>query len=257
MAVPTDADLVDWAVQLARAAGERALQSFAAGPGKVDHKPDGSLVTAADRAIESFLREEIAAAFPDDGILGEEGGGSPGSSGRRWILDPIDGTEAFVHGVGEFSTLIALEDADGIVLGIVEAPVMGETLWASRDGGGFLNGSPIRMSDTSTPEGAFVATSDLEDWPDEAVADAWAAGLCLRTWGGGYGIGLAVSGRVDAFIDFDVDMWDVAPAAVLAAECGGLCTDLDGVNRLDGGVCLVAPPGLHAGLLDVMGGRWQ
>jgi histidinol phosphatase-like enzyme (inositol monophosphatase family) len=255
MAAPPDAGLVDWGVKLARAAGAMALESFTAGPGEVDHKPDGSLVTAADRAIESFLREEIASTFPDDGILGEEGGESPGSSGRRWILDPIDGTEAFVHGVGEFSTLVALEDEAGIVLGIVEAPVVGETLWASRDGGGFLDGSPIRMSGASSPAGAFVATSDLEDWPDGAVARAWAAGSRLRTWGGGYGIGLAVSGRVDAFVDFDLDVWDVAPAAILAAECGGLCTDLEGVTRLDGGACLVAPPGLHAELLDVLGGR--
>ena len=244
--------LLEWTVDLARTAGAMAADAFRKGFGTVERKADGSVVSEADRAVESFLRERIAAACPHDGILGEEYGEEPGSSGRRWIVDPIDGTEAFVHGVAEFCTMIALEDADGVALGVIDVPVIGETIWARRAGGVFRNGSPIRMSARRSTRGAYVATSDLEDWPGAAVAAALATELRLRTWGGGYGVGLAVSGSVDAFIDFKVDVWDVAPAVILASEAGGVCTALDGSTRLDGGAFLVAGRALHSLLLELV-----
>ena len=244
--------LLEWTVELARAAGAMAAVAFREGFGTPERKADGSVVSETDRAVESFVRERITAEFPLDGILGEEYGEEPGSSGRRWIVDPIDGTEAFVLGVAEFCTMIALEDADGIALGVIDVPVIGETVWAGRAGGAFRNGSPIRMSATRSMHGAYVATSDLEDWPGAAVVAARAADLRLRTWGGGYGVALAVSGSVDAFVDFNVDVWDVAPAVILASEAGGIYTALDGSTSLDGGAFLVAGRALHSSLIELV-----
>jgi fructose-1,6-bisphosphatase/inositol monophosphatase family enzyme len=212
------------------------------------------VVTETDLAVEALLRERIAAAFPDDGILGEEYGEQPGTSGRRWIIDPIDGTEAFVHGVGQFSTLVALEDEHGIAAGAIEVPVMGETLWAGRGQGAFLNGNPISMSATTSPRGVLVTTSAPEEWSDEVLAAARALEMQIRTWSGGFGIGLALSGRVDAWVDFSPSIWDLAPADVIATEAGGVCVALDGTRRLDAGDCLVAPRGLSPALLEVFGG---
>lgn len=250
-AVEASAELIDTVVALARSGAEMALEAFERGPGVVSRKDDGSVVTETDRAVESALRSRIAALFPDDGILGEEHQERRGRSGRRWIIDPIDGTEAFVHGVAEWCTMLAVEDRAGVQVGAIAIPTLGETLWAGRGRGAFLNGAPVVIGDARAIGGAYVATSDLEDWPDDVVTAARAAGLRPRTWGGGYGIGLAVSGRVDAFVDYDVDVWDVAPAAILASEAGGRFCALDGSARLDRGTCLVANPILCDALLPI------
>lgn len=250
-----DPELIEWVVELARAGGSLAADAFRTSSVVAESKPDGSYVTATDRSVEAFMRDHIASRFPDDAILGEEYGAVPGSSGRRWILDPIDGTEAFVHGVAEFSTLVAVEDEAGIAIGAIDVPILGDTFWAGRGRGAFLNGDRLHMSRTTSPRGAYVATSDLDDWPDEVVAASRSAGLRVRTWGGGYGVGLAVSGRVDAFVDYDVDLWDVAPAAVIAAEAGGRCTALDGSPRFDAGTCLIAGPALHEALVGLFAVR--
>ena len=129
--------------------------------------------------------------------------------------------------------------------------MLGETFWAGRGRGAFLNGERLQMSPTDSGDGAYLATSDLDDWPEGIVAAARSANLRVRTWGGGYGIGLAVSGRIDAFVDYDLEIWDIAPAVVLAAEAGGHCTALDGEPRLGAGSYLLAGPNLHGALLEL------
>jgi fructose-1,6-bisphosphatase/inositol monophosphatase family enzyme len=99
----------------------------------------------------------------------------------------------------------------------------------------------------------MVTTSEPEGWPDEVIASTRDLEMRIRTWSGGFGIGLALSGRVDAWVDYGPSIWDVAPASVLAAEAGGVCVALDGMARLDAGSCLVAPLGLHTALLEVFG----
>ncbi len=236
------------AVSLAREGGAMALDAYGDNRGTVTYKDDGSVVTETDRAVESMLIDRITSLFPDDAVLGEEHGGRDGASGRRWILDPIDGTESFVHGVGEWCTMVAVEDETGVLVGVIDVPVLGETVWAGRGCGAFLNGASIAVGETTDPQGAYVATSDLDDWPEHVVAAARRAGLRPRTWGGGYGVGLAVSGRVDAFVDYDVDIWDVAPAAILASEAGGCFRAMEGSSELDRGTCVVT----NAALLDSM-----
>lgn len=252
MSVPSATrEFVEEVVELASAGAAMAAEAFARGGVKAGRKPDGSVVTATDREVELFLRDRIAERYPRDAVLGEEHGCAGGTSGRRWIVDPIDGTEAFIHGVAEFCTLIAVEDQFGPLAGAIVVPILGETVSGGRGLGAFWCGTAISVSDRREVRGAFVATSDLDDWPDAAVARARSAGLHPRTWGGGYGIGLALTGRVDAFIDYDVDIWDVMPAFAMASEAGGRATALDGSDRADGGTLLVSNGLLHAELLGI------
>src|SRR5215207_2597958 len=126
-------ELMDFAVRMAEGAGEITLGHF--GHAAVDFKGDGSEVTAADLAAEAFVRAAVAEAFPEDGILGEEGEERASESGRRWIVDPIDGTRSFAAGVPLYSVLLALE-VDGVVgLGCIHLPALGQTLVAARGAG--------------------------------------------------------------------------------------------------------------------------
>ena len=121
-APPIDQATLDTAVALVRAAGERTLRWFRSPDLAVERKGDGTPVTAADRDAERFLREQLGEAFPGDGVLGEEEAPTPGTTGRRWILDPIDGTKAFTCGVPLYSNLLALEDEHGIAIGVDQPP---------------------------------------------------------------------------------------------------------------------------------------
>src|SRR4026209_405618 len=122
--------LLDFAAQLARGAGDITLKYFRKTP-ETTTKTDGSFVTIADREAESYLRRQIAERFPDDGILGEEEGELAGRSGRRWIVDPIDGTFAFVHGVPLYGVLNALEIERELSVGVVNIPALGEIVAAA------------------------------------------------------------------------------------------------------------------------------
>ena len=147
---------------VARRAAEEAGR-FALGHFKtrltVEVKADGSPVTIADRGAEECLRRVLGAAFPGDGFLGEELGETSGTSGRRWIIDPIDGTQSFIRGVPLWGVLVALEDRGECVVGVMALPALGETLWAVRGGGAFVNGAPARVSDVALAD-ATILTSD-------------------------------------------------------------------------------------------------
>ncbi|HEY9502922.1 MAG TPA: inositol monophosphatase family protein, partial [Pyrinomonadaceae bacterium] len=136
-------DLLNFAVEMAQQAGAITLEYFRRDP-QTSTKADGSFVTIADRNAESFMRQQIHATFPADGILGEEEGELIGSSGRRWILDPIDGTFAFVHGVPFYGVLIGLEVDNKMSLGIVNIPALSEVVYAATGLGCFWNGKPTR-----------------------------------------------------------------------------------------------------------------
>src|SRR5215216_7276873 len=138
-------DLLDFAVMLARGAGDITLKYFRKQP-ETSTKSDGSYVTIADREAEAYLRKQISKRFPDDGILGEEDGEVEGRSGRRWILDPIDGTFAFVHGVPFYGVLIALEIDREMSVGVINIPALREIVSAAQECGCFLNGEATRVS---------------------------------------------------------------------------------------------------------------
>ena len=153
-------ELLQFAVELGQGAGDITLQYFRKKP-ETSTKADGSYVTIADRQAESYLRRRIAETFPEDGVVGEEEGESTGRSGRRWIVDPIDGTFAFVHGVPFYGVLIALEIDENMSVGVVNIPALGEIVSAAKGVGCFLNGEPARVSSTAKLEDALLLSTDF------------------------------------------------------------------------------------------------
>jgi len=249
---PVDRGLLDEAVGLARRAGELTQSFFRRADLAVDTKGDGTPVTVADRGAEAQLRREIAELFPDDGIFGEEEAETPGTSGRRWIIDPIDGTKAFTHGVPLYTNLLALEDADGIAIGVINVPALGETVYAGRGLGAWCNGDAVHVNDTAQLTDAYVMTSGLSAWPGEVVDRLNVHGLHLRTWGDGYGYTLVATGRAEAMADSVAELYDLAPMPVILAEAGGRFTDLAGRPGPGGGSGLATNGRCHDELLKIL-----
>ena len=253
MAPPVDPELLDTAVNLARQAGELTLQYFRRDDLAIDRKGDGTPVTAADRGAERLIREELEARYPDDGILGEEEAEKVGTSGRRWIIDPIDGTKAFTHGVPLYTNLLAVEDDDGIAVGVINVPGAGRDglrragprLLLQRRAGLGQRPRPASTTPTSPPAASAPGTTTC-------ILRAKAAKLNLRTWGDGYGYVLVATGRVEAMFDPKAALYDLAPMPVILAEAGGRFTDLDGAPTPGGGSGLATNGRIHDELLAVL-----
>jgi histidinol phosphatase-like enzyme (inositol monophosphatase family) len=249
---PASRDELELAVELVREAGRRTLRWFRSDDLEVDRKDDGTPVTAADRDAERFLREELATAFPADGVLGEEEAPTAGSSGRRWVLDPIDGTKAFTCGVPLYSNLLALEDEHGIAVGVINLPALGETVWAGRGLGCFSDRGPAHVSDQHSLDGAYVMSSSFSHWPAGTVADLDDAGAVLRTWGDGYGYALVATGRAAAMVDPTVEPYDIGPMPVILGEAGGRFSDVNGAEGIEGGSGIGSNGHVHDALLDLL-----
>jgi histidinol phosphatase-like enzyme (inositol monophosphatase family) len=222
--------LLEFAVDLARGAGEITLQYFRQKP-ETSTKSDGSYVTIADREVESYLRKRIGERFPDDGILGEEEGELQGTSGRRWILDPIDGTFAFVHGVPLYGVLIAVEIEGEMKVGVVNIPALGEIVSAAKGLGCFLNGEAACVSKTAGLKDALLLSTSFGRVTELLQERARVS----RTWGDCYGYVLVATGRADVMLDPVMNLWDCAPLLPIMEEAGGTFTDWRGVRTVDGG----------------------
>jgi histidinol phosphatase-like enzyme (inositol monophosphatase family) len=218
----------------------------------VDHKADDTPVTEADRGAERLLRELLADAFPHDAIVGEEEADTEGTSGRTWIIDPIDGTKAFTHGVPLYSTLLAATDEHGPLLGVICLPALPETVWAGRGLGCFLEGARCHVSERDDLAGAYVTASAIRNWPAGALDATHAAGAFVRTWGDAYGYALVATGRVEAMVDHEAAVWDLAPMPVIIGEAGGRFTDLAGADTHEGGSGLASNGHLHDRFLELL-----
>jgi histidinol phosphatase-like enzyme (inositol monophosphatase family) len=249
---PVERALLDEAVALAREAGRLTLGWFRSVDLAIERKGDGTPVTAADRAAERLVRERLAATHPDDTIVGEEEAELAGTSGRRWIVDPIDGTKAFTHGVPLYSTLLAYEDEHGPAIGVIDLPALGETVYAARGLGCYCNGEPAHVSTRDRLRGSYLTTSGFDYWAEDALMAAHASGMFLRTWGDGYGYALVATGRVEAMVDPVASPWDVAAMPVIIGEAGGTFTDFNGDVRIDGGSGLATNGPLHDEVLQVV-----
>ncbi|MEX0766890.1 MAG: inositol monophosphatase family protein, partial [Microthrixaceae bacterium] len=221
------------AVSWAQAAGTLTLQWFNNPELAVDSKEDGTPVTQADKAAERLLRELIEASFPEDGIQGEEEAARLGTSGRGWVIDPIDGTKAFTHGVGTYSNLLYLSDEHGPAIGVINLPVLGETIYAGRGLGCFMNGVPCRVSEREELNGSYLSCTGFHMWTDEMFKRVTAAGPRLRTWGDAYGYALVASGRIEAMMDPVLAWWDIAPLTVIIPEAGGMLTARNGSSKVN------------------------
>ena len=230
--------LLDFAVELARGAGDITLRHFRR-PFTADRKADGSFVTQADREAERFIRARIEEKFPGDAVLGEEEEERAGSSGRRWIIDPVDGTYSFVHGVPLYGVLIALEVADETCLGVVNLPAMGEIVYAARGVGCFWNDAPARVSATASLADALLLSTDFGTCErygfGEAARRLERGAGARRTWGDCYGHILVATGRAEVMIDPVMNVWDCAPLLPILEEAGGTFTDWGGRRTIRGG----------------------
>jgi histidinol-phosphatase len=253
-AAPTDPALLDVAVSMLREAGELTLRWFRSPDLEVERKGDGTPVTEADKSAERFLREEITSRFPHDAILGEEEDDVAGTSGRRWIIDPIDGTKAFTHGVPLYTNLLAVEDDGQPSIGVINMPALGETVYAGRGLGCFCNGAAARVSTRDRIAGSYLSTSGFTHWTDEMLSAARLAQAQLRTWGDGYGFALVATGRIDAMCDPAAALWDVAPMPIILSEAGGRFSDLEGDASPAGGNGLATNGLIHAEWLERFSG---
>jgi myo-inositol-1(or 4)-monophosphatase len=205
-------------------------------------------VSEADRAAERLIASSLLAAFPDDGLLGEEGQApTGGSSGRRWVVDPLDGTVNFLYGQPSWCVSIACEDEDGWLVGVVHQPTSGETFAARRGHGAWLGDAPLTVSDPDRLAATLVATGFAYDPQVRAAQGAQVAALLpvvrdIRR-GGSAALDLAwcAAGRVDGYLEFGLQPWDWAAGSLLVREAGGVVTH---VERVLGGV---AGPLLIAG----------
>ena len=252
-------ELLEFAVDLARGAGEITLQYFRKKP-ETSKKSDGSYVTIADREAESYLRKQIAERFPDDGILGEEEGESQGTSGRRWILDPIDGTFAFVHGVPLYGVLIAVEISGQMSVGVVNIPALGEIVSAAKGLGCFLNGEPARVSATAELGRALLLCTNFSECARQGFGRAaellQAKARVSRTWGDCYGYVLVATGRADVMLDPVMNLWDCAPLLPIMEEAGGTFTDWQGLRTVDGGNAIATNGLLFEQVMEIVHEDW-
>ncbi len=232
------------AVDIAREAGWIAMEYFGNPDLRVDRKADDSPVTAADRRVEEHLRHRIADAFPDDSILGEELPDRTGGSPFRWILDPIDGTRSFIHGVPLFGTLVGMEFEDQPVLGVIRIPATNECVYATRgEGAWYVRGDapprPARVSACEQlAEGIFLS-SEIKLWWDMGQEGAFrrlqSTARLVRTWGDCYGYMLVATGRAELMVDPQMAVWDTAPLLPILEEAGGTFTDWHGNPTIRGG----------------------
>jgi histidinol-phosphatase len=217
------------AAELATLAGGIAL-SYWRTDLAVEWKEDGSPVTRADREAERHARGWIAERFPGDGILGEEFGDRPGTSGRRWILDPVDGTKSFVRGVPLWGTLVAVAEGEQVLAGAMCFPALGEVIAAAPGDGCWHGGSRVRVSAVHSLSSATVLATDVGGL--QALAGHAAI---ARTWGDCYGYLLVATGRAEVMVDLRMSDWDSACLLPIIEEAGGVFTDLAGRRTAFGG----------------------
>jgi histidinol phosphatase-like enzyme (inositol monophosphatase family) len=228
---------LELALAAARESGEITLRYFRGEQLQVERKSDDSPVTIADREAEQHLRKRIAAAFPRDAILGEEFGEQPGTSGYRWILDPIDGTKSFIHGVPLYGTLIGVELGGRSVVGLIDVPALSERVYAAAGQGAWRQSGdaapqPARVSAVSRLSEGLFLTSEVEGYRVINRFEVFqrlqsAAGL-TRTWGDCYGYLLVATGRAEAMVDPRMQVWDAAALQPILEEAGGAFTDWQG-----------------------------
>ena len=259
-------DRLALAVAAARAAGAETLRWFRQNSLAVERKRDGSPVTAADRVAESLLREQIAAAFPDDAILGEEFGEQPGTSPYRWVLDPIDGTKSFITGVPLYTTLVAVMEGDRSLVGVIYAPATREIVYAVA-GQPTLHaegdGEPVRAhaSNVERLSDATFLTSEADSF--RRVGPAGGAGsrhvydqlerACrlTRTWGDAYGYMLVATGRADVMVDPIMNLWDAAALQPIIEGAGGHFSDWHGRPTVHSGNAVATNPQLAGLVLSI------
>jgi len=245
------------AVTAAKAAGEVLRNGFGQRQ-EVKYKGEVDLVTKADENAEEAIKEVLRESFPKYGMLAEEGGEFDGEGDVRWIVDPLDGTTNYAHGLPFFCTSIALERDSEIVLGVVHDPMANETYAAERASGATLNGEPIGVSDTDEPIRALLATGFPYDRDDMPVALEIFGQFAMLTQGmrrlGSAALDLCyvAAGRLDGYYERGIKAWDIAAGTLILREAGGKVSNYQGDELdLERGEVVASNGPLHPDLIHV------
>ena len=228
---------------------------------QVSLKGPGDFVSAADRRSEDILRQELARVRPGYGFLMEESGEIPATDGQhRWIIDPLDGTTNFLHGIPMFAISVALERQGQLVAGVIYNPVMDELFVAERGGGAFLNDRRLRVANRRAMDDCvigtgipFIGRGDHQAYlKEQAVVMNETAGV-RRCGAAALDLAWVAAGRFDAFWEHDLHAWDMAAGIVLIREAGGFVSDLRGGDRmLETGGIVAGNEAIHRGLVDLL-----
>lgn len=255
---PAASEALSTAKEAAEAAA-RISREYYAGNFTIRTKADRTPVTQADVECEQAIRAIIGRRFPDHGFYGEETGRSGGDADYLWLVDPIDGTKAFIRQYPFFSTQIALMHGGRIVLGVSSGTMMGELAWAEEGRGAWLNGTRLAVSDIDDPSAAAVSASNLQSL---AASEGWsrfgeivARADRIRGYGDFYQYHLLAAGKIEAVVESDVNILDIAAVSLIVTEAGGVFTDLNGnAVGLETRSVLAANAALHSQYLDSLRG---
>jgi histidinol-phosphatase len=247
---------LDLAIEAAKTAAQIAIEWQ---PNIVaESKSDKSPVTQADRECERMIARMLQQAFPGDGILGEEGASVESKTGRRWIIDPIDGTRDYVRGNPLWANLIALESDGEVVVGVVNLPMLGKLYTAQRGGGARLNGSPIHASSKTSIEESVLCVNGYDkvakspyygrllDW----MTRFWS----VRGMGGAADAMMVASGQAEIWLEPSAATWDFAPLKVILEEAGARYLNVDGGSSIYAGNAIGCAPGLEQEVRSFLAG---
>ena len=191
----------------------------------VESKSDQSPVTIADRKAEEILRKKISKTYPNHGIIGEEFGEEGSQSEWVWTIDPIDGTHSFIRGLPLFASLIALLHKGDPVMGIISLPALGETAWAIKGRGAFLDNQRLQVSSQSIIKGSFVGIADRYCFKEKKCLPLYnrihREAKIVRTYPDAFGHLMAIRGAIDVMVDPWAYIWDYAPCKIMVQEAGG------------------------------------
>ncbi len=246
------------AVSAAKEAGKHALGYFDSDV-DVEWKMDRSPVTKADKESEDLLRKRIQENFPQDGILGEEYGDMPGTSGFRWILDPIDGTRSYVRGIPLWATLVGLEYQKEPIAGVVEIPAMGQTYRALRGEGAFRDDRPIQVSGIDSMEKSHLYYSSL-NWFIGVGKHEIFMNLVRRTerqrgYGDFYGFVLVAEGCGELMVEYGCSPWDLCALSAILKEAGGILTNWQGEETIYSRDNIASNQKVHQEALEILQGK--
>ena len=251
----------EFALTMASAAAELILRHYQVDGLLVESQSDSSPVTVADRGAEQLIRKLLGETFPQDGILGEEFESVQSQNGYRWILDPIDGTKAFVHGVPLFGTLIGIESEGRMVAGVCRFPALDEVVYAAEGQGCWWqirneSARRTKVSSVTSIGDARMMFTEPTHWRTTGRFDSIVSVMnqvkIARGWGDCYGHVMVATGRAEIAIDPLMSPWDIAALIPILREAGGSCTDWKGVETISGGDGVSVVPGLKDCVLSVL-----
>ena len=231
-------ELLEAAKEIAHIGGQHTLKYFKK-DFEVIRKADDSPVTIVDRETEQIIRDQILKRYPDHGIIGEEFGKINENSRIKWVLDPIDGTKSFIHGVPFYTTLIGIMIDNEPIVGVINAPALDELCAAAIGLGATLNNTPCSVRNTKNMEEATFLVTEIRRFRDCGKEDAFQELMTQtklhRTWGDAYGHMMVAIGRADIMFDPILNIWDAAALLPILKESGGIFSDTEGVETIHSG----------------------